>query len=249
MTDHKTIVITGASMGIGAAAAKLFAENQVKVYNLDMKAPAHSHPLIETIACNTSKHSEVEAAFEQVMAKEQELNYLFVNAGVHVYATLEDTAVEDIHRIIDVNVKGYLFTLKFALPIMKKQKAGGNIVLTGSDTTFVGKPSLTVYGCTKGAIGQMTKSLAIDYAQYNIRINCVCPGTIDTPLVRHSVEIYSQQTGAKQADIIKDLEKAQPLHKLGTVEEVARLVYFLCSDQTPFMTGSLVSIDGGYTAQ
>jgi NAD(P)-dependent dehydrogenase (short-subunit alcohol dehydrogenase family) len=245
---HKTIVITGGTTGIGEATAKLFAENQVKVYNLDMKTPNYSHPLIETIICNTSVYTEVEAAFKKVMTKEQRLDYLFANAGVHVYANLEDTAVEDIHRIIDVNVKGYLFTLKCALPIMKKQ-GGGNIVLTGSDTSFVGKPSLTVYGCTKGAIGQMTKGLAIDYAQHNIRINCVCPGTIDTPLVQHSVDLYSKKSGTKREDIYKELEMAQPIHKLGTSEEIARMVCFLCSDQTPFMTGALVSIDGGYTAQ
>lgn len=249
MNAHKTIVITGATTGIGEATAKLFADHGVQVYNFDMQVPTYSNPLIETIICNTSKYENVKAAFEKVMTKEKELNHLFVNAGINVYGTLEDTAVEDIHRMIDIDVKGYLFTLKCALPIMKKQNTGGTIVLNGSDNTFIGKHAMTVYGCSKGAVGQMTKGVAIDYAQFNIRVNCICPGTIDVPTVHQLIAEFSKKTGESPESLLQKFITAQPMHKLGTPEEVARLVYFLCSDQTPFMTGSLISIDGGYVAQ
>ncbi|MCX7121873.1 MAG: SDR family NAD(P)-dependent oxidoreductase [Gammaproteobacteria bacterium] len=249
MGTHKTIIITGATTGIGEATAKLFADNGVKVYNFDMHLPEYSNPLIETIICNTSKYEDVKAAFDKVMSTEKELNHLFVNAGINVYGTLEDTSVEDINQMIDVDVKGYLFTLKCALPIMRKQSAGGTIVLNGSDNTFIGKHAMTVYGCSKGAVGQMTKGVAIDYAKFNIRVNCICPGTIDVPTVHQLIDQFSKKTGESRESLMQKFIQAQPMQKLGTPEEVARLVYFLCSDQTPFMTGSLISIDGGYVAQ
>ncbi|OGT50367.1 MAG: hypothetical protein A3E82_04975 [Gammaproteobacteria bacterium RIFCSPHIGHO2_12_FULL_38_11] len=247
MTTHKTIVMTGGTTGIGFAAAKLFSENKIKVYNLDMQKPVDSHPLIETIICDTSKHEAVKVAFDQIMKKEKEINYLFVNAGIFVYGTLEETSVEDINRVVDINVKGYLYTLKCALPIMKK--TGGVIILTGSDTSFVGKSEMTAYGCTKASIASMTKSVCIDYAKHNIRINCVCPGPVLTPLAIHANEAVAKKLNISLEEAIKNVESGQPIHKMGTPEEMARMVYFLCTADLPFMTGSLISMDGGYTAQ
>lgn len=247
MSKHKTIVITGGTTGIGEATAKLFAQNNVKVYSLDMKNPNESHPMIETIICNISNYNEIHAAFAQIMSKENRLDHLFVNAGVFVHGNLEDTSVEDINHVVDINIKGFLYTLKCALPIMKK--TGGTIVLTGSDTSLIGKSEMTAYACTKAAIASMTKSVCIDYAKYHIRINCICPGPINTPLALHANALAAKKTGVVLADVIKTVEMGQPIHQLGTPEEVARLVYFLSTADLPFMTGSLVSIDGGYTAQ
>jgi NAD(P)-dependent dehydrogenase (short-subunit alcohol dehydrogenase family) len=248
MSNQKNIVITGGTTGIGESAAKLFAQNGIKVYNLDMQMPKNSNPMIETIICNTSKFEEVNAAFEKIMTKESELNYLFVNAGVFVYGMIDETPVEDINRVVDINIKGYLYTLKCALSIMKKQKHG-IVLLTGSDTSFVGKHAMTAYGCTKAAIASMAKSICIDYAPFNIRINCICPGPIDTPLATHANQALAKKTGMSFEEAVQKVEMGQPIHKLGTPDEVARLAYFICTADLPFMTGSLVSIDGGYTAQ
>ena len=131
---------------------------------------------------------------------------------------------------------------------MKQQKYG-NIVLTGSDQSFIGKGESAVYGATKGAIAQLTKSTAIDYAKYNIRVNCICPGTIDTPLYHHAVNRYSSKTGVGKDSIYESLKSAQPLSRIGKPEEVAHLVEFLFSEKSSFITGSLLSVDGGFIAQ
>jgi NAD(P)-dependent dehydrogenase (short-subunit alcohol dehydrogenase family) len=131
---------------------------------------------------------------------------------------------------------------------MKKQQCG-SIVLMGSDQTFAGKASSSIYGMTKGAIGQLTKSTAIDYAAYNIRVNCICPGTIDTPLLDKAVDVFVGLTSLDKQVVYNDLNKIQPLGRIGRPEEIANAVTFLLSDENSFMTGSLVSVDGGYVCQ
>jgi NAD(P)-dependent dehydrogenase (short-subunit alcohol dehydrogenase family) len=119
----------------------------------------------------------------------------------------------------------------------------------GSDQVFIGKGSSTVYGLSKAAIGQLTKSLAIDYAPHNVRVNCICPGTTDTPMLAPSIERFHQMSGTPIEEIYEMLKKAQPIQRLGTVEEIAKAVVFLLSDDCPYMTGALVCADGGYTCQ
>src|SRR5689334_16541524 len=119
----------------------------------------------------------------------------------------------------------------------------------GSDQTFAGKASSSVYGMTKGAIGQLTKSTAIDYAAYNIRANCICPSTIHTPLLYKAVDVFGGCTSSAKQAVYKDLDKVQPIGRIGKPGEIAAAVAFLLSDENSFMTGSLVSVDGGYVCQ
>ncbi len=125
----------------------------------------------------------------------------------------------------------------------------GSIVLMGSDQSFVGKGCSSVYGLTKAAIGQLTKSTAIDYAAYGVRVNCVCPGTMNTPLFENAVESLSKKTNTPKNEIHNQLYQAQPLQRIGRPEEIASAVLFLCSDEASFITGTLLPVDGGYTAQ
>ena len=131
---------------------------------------------------------------------------------------------------------------------MKKQGQGA-VVLMGSDQAFIGKGQSAVYGLTKGAIGQLTKSTAIDYAPFNIRVNCVCPGTIETPLLEGAVKRYAAISGLDNESIYEGLQKAQPLGRIGQPSEIATAVAFLLSDESSFMTGTLMSVDGGYICQ
>lgn len=173
---------------------------------------------------------------------------LFVNAGIHLFANIEQTTDEQFDNVLTTNIGGTFFTLKAVLPIMKKQQYG-SVVLMGSDQTFSGKASSSVYGLTKGAIGQLTKSTAIDYAPYNIRVNCFCPGTTDTPLLHKAVDVFVALTSARKEDVYRDLNKIQPMGRVGKPEEIANAVAFLLSGENSFMTGSLVSVDGGYVCR
>mmetsp|Transcript_6118 Transcript_6118/g.18078 ORF Transcript_6118/g.18078 Transcript_6118/m.18078 type:complete len:129 (+) Transcript_6118:700-1086(+) len=127
------------------------------------------------------------------------------------------------------------------------REKGGAVVIIGSDQSLVGKAEQHLYGCTKGAIAQLSKSLALHYAPLGVRVNCVCPGTIDTPLMHGAVQDFVDQKGAKAAELYEWLETAQPLPRMGKPEEVAALV--ACVAKIPFCVGSMISIDGGYTAQ
>jgi NAD(P)-dependent dehydrogenase (short-subunit alcohol dehydrogenase family) len=182
------------------------------------------------------------------MEQEGRIDLLFVAAGVHLFANIEDTTIDEFEDVLAVNLKGHFYVLKEVLPVMKAQRYG-NIVLMGSDQVFVGKGGSAVYGMTKAAVGQLTKSTAIDYAPYNIRVNCICPGTIDTPMLEPTVNRFHKVSGTPVADIYESLRTAQPIQRLGTPEEIAKAVVFLLSDECPFMTGALISADGGYTCQ
>jgi NAD(P)-dependent dehydrogenase (short-subunit alcohol dehydrogenase family) len=246
--DGKTIIITGATTGIGKATAKLFAKKGATVFNLDINKPDYALESVNFIKCDVSNFTSVKKAFAEISSKADSIDYLFANAGIHVFANLEDTSVEEIDKVIGINLKGILYTLKLTLPIMREQKHG-SIVLMGSDQSLVGKEQSAIYGTTKGAIAQLSKSTALDYAKYSVRCNCVCPGTIETPLMHNAVRFFSEKTGTSKEDIYASLKTAQPIQRLGKPEEIAEAVLFFCSDKSAFTTGASLSIDGGYTAK
>ncbi len=243
---NKVAVITGASTGIGKATKDLLRNKGCIVYNLDLNPPAEADD--HFIFCDVSKKENINAAIDKVFANEKRIDLLFANAGVHLFATLEETTYEQLESIVAINVLGIFYLLKKVIPIMKEQRKG-SIVLMGSDQSFIGKASSSVYGMTKGAIGQLAKSTAIDYAPYNIRVNCICPGTIDTPLFHRAVKQFVTRTGASANDVYRSMDGVQPMGRVGKPEEIAQSVAFLFSDESSFTTGSLFAVDGGYVCQ
>jgi len=251
MNPHDTtVVITGGHTGIGAATTKLFADLGATVYVLDVAEPPEPHPkYTRYICCDVSHSPDVERAFETIKEETGFVDLFFSNAGVHHVASLEDTTLAEIDHIIGVNLMGTILTLRQALPIMKKQRRG-RIVLMGSDQCFVGKAKSAIYGLTKGAIGQLTKSTAIDCAPFNVQVNCVCPGTTDTTIVALAIErLMAEKPNFTRAEILGSFTQAQPIKRLARPEEIADVVKFLLCDAPDYMTGSLIPVDGGYTAQ
>jgi NAD(P)-dependent dehydrogenase (short-subunit alcohol dehydrogenase family) len=241
--DKIALVVGGAS-GMGNAVVRLLAGRGCRTHVFDIKATADG--LFQL--CDVKDYGQVHRCVQNVVDKDGRIDLLFVAAGVHLFANIENTTLEEFERVLAVNLKGPFYVLKEVLPIMRKQRYG-NVVLMGSDQVFIGKGCSTVYGMSKAALGQLTKSTAIDYAPYNIRVNCICPGTIDTPMLGPSIERFHQMSGMPNEGIYDMLRKAQPIQRLGTPEEIGKAVLFLLSDDCPFMTGALVSADGGYTCQ
>lgn len=243
---NKIAVITGASTGIGKASKELLQRKGCTVYNLDINPPAEIDDYF--INCDVSKKEDIYSAIDKIIDIDKRIDFLFSNAGIHLFANLEETSDEQYRKIIDINIGGTFYALKRVIPVMKSQRSG-SIVIMGSDQSLIGKGSSSVYGLTKGALAQLTKSTAIDYAPYNIRVNCICPGTINTPLLQGSVNRLATKSGRKTEEIYKELETIQPLTRIGKPEEIAETVAFLLSDESSFTTGSLFSIDGGYVCQ
>ena len=229
---------------MGNAVTRLLAQEGCKTHVLDVKGAEEG----SFQQCDVGDYSQVRCCVQNVVGQEGRIDLLFIAAGVHLFATIEDTTLEEFDRVLSINLKGTFYALKEVLPVMKRQRYG-NVVLMGSDQVIIGKGSSAVYGMSKAAVGQLTKSTAIDYAPYNIRVNCICPGTIDTPMLGPSVKRFHRTSGLPTEAIYDMLRKAQPIQRLGTPEEIGKAVLFLLSDDCPFMTGALISADGGYTCQ
>lgn len=245
--NPKVVIITGASSGIGKCTKELLRSKGHIVYNFDIqKDPVNENDYF--ILCNMRKRDEIKSAISMVIEKEGHIDWLFANAGVHLFASIENTSDDDFDRVTEINILGSFYSAKYVLPYMKARKKG-SILFMGSDQSFSGKGHSSVYGLTKGAIGQLTKSTAIDYAPYNIRVNCICPGTIDTPLLDRAAERYSELFHEPMDVVRHRFDSVQPMGRVGKPEEIAKAAAFILSDENSFMTGSLVSVDGGYTCQ
>lgn len=226
--QDRVVVVTGGASGMGAASANLFAELGAAVYVLDVNNVDALNDNIEMMVCDVADYNAVKKAVDTIVSTEKKIDHLFTNAGKLLSAKLVDSSIADIDDVIDVNLKGNYYVLKAVLPIMMKNKFG-TIVLMGSDQSLIGKMDNSIYGSTKAGVAQLAKSLTVEYAEYNIRVNCVCPGTIDTPYCRNAVEAYAQRMAVKEEDVLCELSNAQPIKRMGVPEEVANLVVFLTS--------------------
>jgi hypothetical protein len=239
----RVCVITGGSSGIGLSIAKLFVDNDYRVFNLDIIASTVG----EFHHCDVSNVAQVRQVISAI-ADQHTINVLISNAGVHFSATIEKTSEADLDNVFNLNVKGAYAAISAVLPSMK-QNRDGTIIVMSSDQALIAKPNSFAYSLSKTALASIAKTTAIDYASFNIRANAVCPGTIETPLYHQAIDQYCTKSGANPAEVHQQEANLQPLQRLGQPEEVAELVLFLASDKAKFITGSLQVIDGGYTAQ
>lgn len=250
-----TIFITGGATGIGRASVKKFADEGWNVTFMDFDSDAAARALDESASDNvmfvhgdTRSAEDCRNAVKATVERFGALDSVFANAGIHQSNTILDIKDEDLHRIVDINIFGTVNALRAAIEEIKRG-GGGSVVINCSDQWYVGKPNSFAYGLTKGALGQITRSLSIDLAPYNIRVNAVCAGTIDTPLMRTAIERSSLRTGISCEQLIEEEKSLFAPGRLGRPEEVAEMVYFLASPAAAFCTGGHYLVDGGLVAK
>lgn len=239
----KTCIVTGGSSGIGLSIVKLFIAKNYQVFNLDI-TPSNIGNFHE---CDITDIKQVSGIINEI-ADQGTIDVLVSNAGIHFSGTIENTSEAELERVFNINVKGAYAAVKAVLATMKTQKNGA-IILMASDQALIAKRNSFAYNLSKASLASIAKTTALDYAQFNIRANAVCPGTIETPLYHKAIDNYCEISAANKEDVHAEEAALQPLGRLGKAEEVAELVYFLASDKAKFITGSLQVIDGGYTAQ
>ena len=243
LSMKKTCIVTGGSSGIGLSIVQLFLDNNYQVFNLDLQ----NCDFGEYRPCDITNLEQVTSIIKEI-EKTNVIDVLVSNAGIHFSGNIENTSEADLDKVFSINVKGAFAAIKAVLPNMQSNNNGA-IILISSDQAIIGKQNSFAYNLSKTALASMAKTTALDYAQYNIRANAVCPGTIETPLYHQAIDNYCQKSGADKTEIHQEEAKLQPLGRLGQPDEVAELVLFLASDKAKFITGSLQVIDGGYTAQ
>jgi NAD(P)-dependent dehydrogenase (short-subunit alcohol dehydrogenase family) len=247
---NKVALVTGASAGIGLATARAFAEvgaavvlagdHEDAVRDVARDLVAAGHKAIG-VRCDVAVEADTAAMVQQAVNTYGRLDYAFNNAGIHVVqADTADVELSDFDRIMAVNLRGVFQCMKYELRQMRRQGSGA-IVNCSSQSGFVGIAGLSAYTASKHGVIGLTKAAALEYAAKGIRINAVCPGTTETPLVKGLMEREPGRMDAVIADI--------PLGRMGTPEEIASAVLWLCSPGAGFMVGQTLMPDGGYCAR
>ncbi|AWX54626.1 SDR family NAD(P)-dependent oxidoreductase [Brevibacillus brevis] len=244
--ENKVAIVTGGASGIGETTVRLFAKEGAKVVIADFSP--RGNELAEElnqagfdalfVKTDVTKEDEVKNMVSATVEKYGKVDILFANAGIAKDAPSHLLSMDDWQRTIDINLTGVFLCDKYVIEQMLAQGTGGAIVNCGSIHSHAGKAGVTAYSSAKGGVKLLTQTLGLTYAKQGIRVNAVCPGYIDTPLIAGRNEALNEH-----------LIGLHPMGRLGKPEEVAKAVLFLASDDASFVTGTSLLVDGGYTAQ
>jgi NAD(P)-dependent dehydrogenase (short-subunit alcohol dehydrogenase family) len=249
----RTALVLGARGGIGRAIVDRLLRENATVFAADVAAPdTDSSGAIHLTVDVTSEESVVEA-MSRVDAEAGRLDILVNAAGIELEKTAEDTSLEEWNQSFAVNVTGTFLTCKHALPLLRTAAASGvsaSIVNFGSYDGFIADPGLAAYCATKGAVHALTRALACDHGPEGIRVNAVCPGYIDTPMLQGFFTGEGSGGGGRSIEQLQQaVREVHPMRRYGTPEDVANLVHWLASDEARYASGQLWVLDGGLTAQ
>ena len=241
--DGKVALITGGASGIGRSIVKKFTAAGASALIVDLdearaRELAASTPNTEAYLCDITDEKQLQQLFSQI----SQLDILVNCAGIGLVGNVEETGLADFERLFRVNVQGTFLAIRAALPLLLKTH--GSILNVGSVAGMVGIKRRFAYCASKGAIHALTHQLAVDYPT-EIRVNCIAPGTVDTPFVEAYLEKYHRNEKEK---VRAELSQRQPLGRLAQPDEIADLAVYISSPAAAFMTGSVVTIDGGLTA-
>jgi NAD(P)-dependent dehydrogenase (short-subunit alcohol dehydrogenase family) len=245
----KVAIVTGAASGIGRATAELFVAEGARVVAVDVNEKA-GQALAEQrgknmrfVAADVSKGEDVQRFVNATVNVFGGLDVLFSNAGIAIFKPVEETSEEEWDRVIAVNLRACFLGIRYAVPHMLK-RGGGSIINTASVHGFATGAAMGAYGASKHGVIGLTKGAALDLAKYKIRVNAICPGAIDTPLMRSNLKAVGDEE-----EELRKISASEPIGRVGLPEEIARAALFLASDESSFATGAPFLIDGGLVAR
>jgi NAD(P)-dependent dehydrogenase (short-subunit alcohol dehydrogenase family) len=240
----KAAIVTGAASGIGRAVTQRLAERGASVVAVDVSPQVHdlAGERVAAVEGDASLAATAERAAETATQRFGRIDVLVNNAGHIVWKTLADTTEAEWDCVMAVNVKSMFLHCRAVLPAMLAQ-GGGAIVNTASISGLIGLPGQAAYAASKGAVVQLTRQLAVEYGSANIRVNAVAPGAVATPFLLDFVATLDDPDG-----VAAEIKASHPLNRFAEPEEVAESILFLASDAAAFTTGTILGVDGGYTA-
>ncbi len=238
---NRIAVVTGGCGGIGTAICERFVREGATVYAADIAGDSRS--AARYLSLDVTCEDSIRAMMERIGDEQGRLDILVNAAGIEIESTIEETTLADWNRIFAINVTGMFLACKHALSLLRRA-GGGSIINFGSYDGFIADPGLAAYCATKGAVHALTRAMACDHGPENIRVNAVCPGYVDTPMLQGFFGSSGDIDSLRQA-----VQDVHPVRRYGTPEDVANLVNWLAGDEARYASGQLWVLDGGLTAQ
>jgi NAD(P)-dependent dehydrogenase (short-subunit alcohol dehydrogenase family) len=248
--ENKVAIVTGGCSGIGSSIAELFAREGAQVMIGDIREDKRTLARINAnggtvsfIQTDVRKNLDVQTLVDKAIANYGTIDIVCNDAGIELIRPLIQTTEEEWNNVLDTNLKGMFLVSKFALPHLIKKKKG-SIINIASQLGLVGLERWAAYCASKGGVIMLTKAMAVEYGTYGIRVNCICPGAIETPMMERELGLEKNPEEAK-----KHFISLHPIGRLGKPEEIAEAALFLASERSSFITGSALVVDGGFTTR